>query len=379
MLYSRTYKFSMQDKFGVLIYMVDNELIAIDIFSGCGGLSYGLRQAGFKVAYGVEIDEKAVETYRVNHPTTKVVASDILKVTVTQILRDTGLKKGQLDLLAGCAPCQGFSKHMHGRENDPRNTLILELLRIVKGLLPKTFFMENVPGLAYGIGKPIFDRFCNELTYLGYRYNFKKVNAVDYGVPQFRERLVFVASRIKKVNLDVFLPTHWDPSKYPNKQPWKTVRDSIYGLPEVKIGEKSVIPNHLGLMMSDLNRKRIAAIPKNGGSRIELPKELQLTCHSKNVGYKDVYGRMKWDEPCRTLTTGCCSITKGRYGHPEQDRAISPYEASLLQSFPKDYVFPHTPTITARQIGNAVPPEMAKVIIARLKKSLIKRSLKNGS
>lgn len=336
---------------------------AIDLFSGCGGLTLGLQQAGFRVIGAVEIDPLAVETYQKNHQKVKVWQEDIRKVEGQDMLRTLGLKKGQLDLLAGCPPCQGFSSmRTHNgkkRPRDERNDLIFDYLRLVKALLPKTVMMENVPALAENGRMKIFKK---ELGALGYDLNGTPLvlNVADYGVPQRRRRMILVCSRVGKIEL-------------PESETKKiTVRQIIGNLPR---------PGKSGDPLHDMIEKRdprivemIKLVPKNGGSRMDLPKKFHLPCHQKYPeGFKDVYGRMSWEDVAPTITGGCVSPSKGRFLHPSQNRSITLREAALLQSFPQDYYFSLNKGKqgVALMIGNALPPAFIKRHASAIKRALV--------
>jgi DNA (cytosine-5)-methyltransferase 1 len=312
-------------------------------------MTQGLKQAGFHVIGGIEIDETACEVYALNHPRVRLWRKDIRKVAGTAILKALRLKPGQLDLLGGCPPCQGFStlRTYNGRRRvrDKRNDLILEFQRLVRVLKPKRVMLENVPGLYENRRLAQFTR---ALENAGYRTKADVLNAADYGVPQRRRRLVLLASRVSEVKFA-------DPVKLR-----RTVRDAIGGLsPPGKSGD----PLHdLPENRSARTKKLIAAIPHNGGSRGSLPRRLTLKCHKESDGFKDVYGRMAWDKPAPTITTGCFNPSKGRFLHPSEDRAITMREAALLQSFPKSYKFPANmgKVKLAGMIGNALPPKFIR-------------------
>lgn len=339
---------------------------AIELFAGCGGLSTGLENAGFNILSAVEINSVAANSYRANHPNVDVIVEDVHNVTAARLLRQNNLRRGELDLLAGCSPCQGFSRLRKGAsgDTDPRNQLVFEFLRLVKGLYPKTIFMENVPGIIntkYGL--EIFSKVLNELNQLGYNVDYSIIDTANYGVPQFRRRFVLLGSRYKRHAIQIPLATNCAPSKVAETglQPWQTVRQAFQGIPPLNNGATDINnPLHKCSNNNKLNLERIQAIPHDGGSRTSLPEKLVLNCHKKYPnGFKDVYGRMKWDSPSPTLTGGCTNITKGRFIHPDQDRGISLYEASKLQSFPDNYIFKGNMGEIALQIGNAVPVELA--------------------
>lgn len=338
--------------------MKEHKPIAIDTFSGCGGTTLGLKNAGFDVIAAVENDPLAIETYEHNHPEIKVYSADIRKLDPREVMVDFGLEKGDLDLLAGCPPCQGFSsiriKNRIENYRDPRNNLVFEFLEWVKAFKPKVFMMENVPALKQD--KRI-ELILEELKKNGYEGEPGLFDAADYGVPQRRMRMIYIGSRI-------------GPIPEPEKKAKSNVAEAIAGLPE---------PGNSGDKLHDYPEKRtdrikrkISLIPKNGGSRSSLPEEEQLECHRKCNGFQDVYGRMAWYRVAPTITGGCVDPSKGRFLHPEEDRAITLREAALLQSFPQDYFFSlkRGKTGVAKMIGNALPPnfirsfgEVVKIII----------------
>jgi DNA (cytosine-5)-methyltransferase 1 len=319
--------------------------IAFDCFAGCGGMTEGFKQAGFKVVGAIEIDEDAAKVYKLNHPRTRMWREDIKKVAGAAILRELGLKKGELDLLGGCPPCQGFStlRTRNGAKRiiDKQNDLIVEFERLVRLLLPKHVMLENVPKLHKNHRLRTFKA---ALVKAGYEVNADVLNVHDYGVPQRRRRLVLVASRVTQV---MFAP------KTSTKL---TVLDAIGALPRAG---KSGDPLHdMPENRTKGVRERIRKIPPNGGSRSALRGKLKLRCHKHSDGFKDVYGRMAWHKPAPTITTGCFNPSKGRFLHPTANRAITMREAALLQSFPTHYRFPEQlgKVKLAMMIGNALPP-----------------------
>lgn len=319
--------------------------LAVDLFSGIGGLTLGLKEAGFKVCASIEIDKNAVKGYKLNHPEIIVFEDDIRNVDSAEI--KTLLNGQQLHLLAGCPPCQGFSslRRLNRKQNvrDERNNLVRQYLRFVKELMPLTIMMENVPGiLNYYIFKDVVKEFKN----LGYNIAIEILDAKDFGVPQRRRRMVLLGSLIGKIQIEK-----------PNL-PRFTVRDAIASLPKVEKTNDifhKIFPDHIPRI-----KEMIRLIPNDGGSRSELPDNFILKCHKKeNVGFDDVYGRLKWDDYSSTITGGCLNPSKGRFLHPVEDRCISAREASLLQSFPLDYKFPKdiSKASLALLIGNALPPK----------------------
>jgi DNA (cytosine-5)-methyltransferase 1 len=322
---------------------------AIDLFAGCGGCTVGLKKAGFEVVGAVEINEAAKVVYELNHPEVRLWHKPIQDLTSNNILKELDLKVGELDLLAGCPPCQGFStvRTLNGCRvvNDDRNNLIFDFERLVDGLRPKTVMLENVPGL---VEDARLDRFVQSLSKLGYTVNYKVLDAAEYGVPQRRRRVILLAGHFGSIAF----------GRKARRRP--TVRDAIHSLKSVG---KSGDPIHDALeRRTEKVMDLIRQIPKDGGSRSALPESFQLPCHRRCNGFKDIYGRMSWDLVAPTLTTGCHNPSRGRFLHPQEDRAITMREAALLQTFPKKYTFPANfgKTALADLIGNAIPPEFVR-------------------
>lgn len=354
----------------------------IDLFSGCGGSAVGFSQLGFDIKVAVDIDEDASRTFKLNFPGATVVNKNIQLVKAFDLLKLTGATNGDDVVIIACPPCQGFSTARRKSQclSDQRNSLIYEFLRIVKEIKPVGFVMENVPGLSKGLGKEMFADVLSKLEKLGYSTKYEVVVAADYGVPQKRRRLVLLGVRNKEKKPFFPIITHCkDLGKSESSlTPWITVRSAISDLPPLKAGEKSLTdPIHACANLSDLNLKRLKHTPVNGGGRESWPDELILECHKKVKGYSDIYGRMRWDAPSPAITAGCSMISKGRYGHPKQNRAISLREAARLQSFPDNFVFTGNMGEIASQIGNAVPPLLAKKIGEALIETL--RSLQEKS
>jgi DNA (cytosine-5)-methyltransferase 1 len=322
---------------------------AIDLFAGCGGLTLGLKQAKFSVIAAVEIEPLAARTYSTNHPEVVVLQKDISEVSGGGLLRKLGKRKGEIDLIAGCPPCQGFStlKTLNGgaKTKDKRNDLVFEYLRLVREVRPKTIMLENVPGL---MADQRMHALSAALDELGYNCRFEVLDAQDYGVPQRRKRLILVGSLYGPV------PFGRRTLKKRNK-----VRQALSGLSRRSRRD----PLHQTLQKRSARIVQvISLIPKNGGSRGSLPARLRLPCHRRCNGFKDVYGRMAWGEVAPTITTGCVNPSKGRFLHPRANRAITLREAALLQSFPKSYFFSleRGKFAVAEMIGNALPPEFIR-------------------
>ena len=345
-------------------------LLAVDLFSGCGGLTLGLKQAGFKVIGAVEMDPLAAETYRANHPRVSLWLKDIRRLSGHEVRTRLNLRKGELDLLAGCPPCQGFSsmRTLNGarRTDDSRNALLFEFLRFVIELEPKTIMMENVPGLTEYWR---FKKFCRKLHKLGYKCRFDVLNAADFAVPQRRRRFILIATRS---SIPRFAPV---------VLPRCTVRQAIGALPEA--GHSNDDLHDLPVRHTNHILELIRDIPPDGGSRADLGPARQLNCHMRCNGFKDVYGRMPWEDVAPTITGGCFNPSKGRFLHPEKHRAVTLREAALLQSFPITYRFSlrRGKIKAAEMIGNALPPEFIRVhargIGRTLKTGLRRRTTRN--
>ncbi|WP_212895984.1 DNA cytosine methyltransferase [Capnocytophaga canis] len=349
----------------------DRNITVIDLFCGIGGLSHGFVREGFSVVAGIDIDETCKYSFETNNDAVFISksVSDISKTEINALFGNPKYK-----ILVGCAPCQPFSSYTFKDEEKKDNSkwkLLYEFARLVEETQPDIVSMENVSQLINFKKAPVFEDFINSLKKLGYFVHYEIVNCPDYGIPQNRKRLVLLASKLGEIKL---IPkTH-------SKENYVTVKDTIGKLPRINDGEFYENDTlHYARKLSPLNKKRIQNTPY-GGSWKDWSDDLKLECHKKESGksYPSVYGRMKWDEPSPTMTTHCVGYGNGRFGHPEQDRAISLREASLLQTFPVDYVFydetkEKLPVVNiARQIGNAVPVRLGEVIAQSIKEHLKK-------
>ena len=329
-------------------------IVAIDFFCGAGGLTKGFTQAGIHVVAGIDNDITAKETYERNNgipficqDVALVRPQKIRKILETCMKSITSKKKPHI-LFSGCAPCQPFSKIKKDKGQDPEAKLLLKFGEFIKIIRPDFVFSENVPQIR---NHTVFQDFLKLLSELEYQYTYDLVNVADYGVPQNRRRLVLLATKQGSIS-------------FPKPdQKKKTVRDAIGHFPPLVAGSKSPdIPNHVAAKLEGKNLERIKATPADGGDCRTWPKSILADCQkrTKRKGYYDVYGRMAWSQVSPTLTTKCISLSNGRYGHPEQDRAISVREAATIQSFPENYIFSDSTSIAAKHIGNAVPPEFAR-------------------
>lgn len=334
-------------------------LAVIDLFCGIGGLTKGLELSGLNVIAGIDLDETCKYAYERNNKA-KFICGDISSINLKFI--SNLYPKNTTKILVGCAPCQPFSKYTQryrkNGQKDKKWKLLYSFSNAIDAMNPSIVSMENVPELAK---ENIFDSFVNHLIALDYHVSWSIVYCPNYGVPQKRKRLVLLASKFGDIQL---IPPIYSPNEY------KTVSDAIRGLPIINHGETCPIDRiHCATKMKEINIRRIQqSLP--GGTWKDWDTDLKLQCHLKSTGkgYGAVYGRMKWDEPSPTITTQFYGFGNGRFGHPEQNRAISYREGALLQSFPSDYVFvdEKAKRFNKRQlgihIGNAVPVELGRAI-----------------
>ncbi|WP_083092624.1 DNA cytosine methyltransferase [Rothia nasimurium] len=329
---------------------------AVDLFCGAGGLSWGLKEAGIEVVAGVDLDDACAYPFEQNIGA-KFIKADIAKVTSDEF-EDLWIP-GSKRLLAGCAPCQPFSSHRRGQDtrNEKNWSLLNEFSRLIEEIKPDYVTMENVTGLAK---QTVFKSFIKNLKNLGYFIDYNILYGPEFGLPQARRRLVLVGSLSSNISV---------PAGTFSADNFITVKDAIGDLPKIGHGESSKIdPLHIARKFTDTNLRRIqASVP--GGTWLDWPEELRANCHKKASGltFKSFYGRMSWDLPSPTITTQAYNYGTGRFGHPEQDRSITPREAAILQGFPRSYKF-YNPEKrlsiekVGRLIGNAVPPPFGKAV-----------------
>ena len=328
---------------------------AVDLFCGIGGLTYGLIKAGIPVVAGIDLDDSCEYAYTHNNECL-FVKKDIQDITGKEIR--ALLRGADIKILVGCAPCQPFSSHNKDKQKRSEHKdwkLLNQFGRLVQEVKPHIVSMENVPELAK---ETVFDDFISILISENYFVNYQVVNVADYGVPQRRKRLILLASRRKEIKL--IDTTH---------KTLVTVREAIGELPPVTAGIPCVTDKlHISSFLSEINIERIRnSVP--GGTWRDWPERIKLDCHKTEKGktYASVYGRMEWDSISPTITTQFNGYGTGRFGHPEQDRALSLREGAILQSFPSDYdLVEHGARVEirkiARHIGNAVPPRLGEVI-----------------
>ena len=332
-----------------------------DFFAGCGGASRGFQAAGMDIAFALDHDADARASFKANFPDAHFECADISKTKVGAIRTRLKSRRSSPVLFSGCAPCQPFSRQKTIRpkmDQDERVPLLAHFARLVEGCRPDLVFVENVPGLQkLDRRSQLFGDFLRRLGKAGYKMAYGPITLAKYGIPQKRRRLVLIGSRHGAIELP-------DETHGPGtvNEEYATVRDWIEHLPPIEAGETHpTVPNHQAAKLSPRNLERIEATPEGGGNR-DWPDRLVLECHKGFSGYSDVYGRMSWNAPASGLTTRCTSYSNGRFGHPKQNRAISIREAACLQTFPEDFIFEGSMVSMARQIGNAVPVRLAKLI-----------------
>ncbi|UPK72462.1 DNA cytosine methyltransferase [Chitinophaga filiformis] len=341
------------------------KLKAVDFFCCAGGVTQGFKQAGIKVLGGIDIENIYKETYEKNNKGSRFIHADVAQLSTKDLEQTLGLSQFDDELIfVGCSPCQYYTNLQTDKTKSSKSKMLLEeFQRFVDYFKPGFIFIENVPGLESNVGSPL-QRFKKFLDKNGYRFVDAVVNAADYNVPQNRRRYVLLATRLTN---NITIPRGH--SECP-----KTVRNAIGSLNNISAGHKDSIDEmHWASKLEALNLERLLNTSFNGGSRLEWkdnPK-LQLNCYKgKDTTFPDVYGRIYWDSPAPTITTKFHSISNGRFGHPEQHRALSLREGAILQSFPISYKFYSSSMGTiAKMIGNAVPPKLAKKVALQFIKS----------
>ena len=343
-------------------------LNAIDLFCGCGGLSYGFEKAGYNILLGIDNDAKALETFELNHKGSKSICGDITELTYEKDIKPLiGYKT--IDVIIGGPPCQGMSLSGPRKFDDPRNKLYLTYIRLVEEIKPKAFVIENVPGLVSLFGGQIKDSIIKKFTDLGYEIQYKVLCASDYGVPQNRKRVVFVGMKkghyeypkaiTKIVSCSMAL------SDLPTLESELGCENALYltdaqnDYQKLMRKNSSVVRNHVAANHSEKVKKIISLVP-DGGNYKDLPEEYR---NSRN--FHVAWARFASDKPAPTIDTG-----HRHHFHYKYNRVPTVRECARLQSFPDDFIFLGNKTQQFRQVGNAVPPLMAQCIAEQLTKAL---------
>lgn len=349
-------------------------LNAIDLFCGCGGLSYGFEKAGYNILLGIDNDSKALETFELNHKGTKAICDDITNITYENNIKPL-IENKTIDVIIGGPPCQGMSLSGPRKFDDPRNKLYLTYIRLVKEIKPKAFIIENVPGLVGLFGGQIKDNIIQKFTDLGYNIQYKILCAADYGVPQNRKRVVFVGIQNghfkypteidKKVSCSMALsdlPTLENELGNENETYFTEPQNDYQ---RIMRKNSNTVKNHIAANHSDKVKKIISLVP-DGGNYKDLPEEY---INSRN--FHVAWTRFASDKPAPTIDTG-----HRHHFHYKYNRVPTVRECARLQSFPDDFIFIGNKTQQFRQVGNAVPPLMAQCIAEQLTKAL--RGESNG-
>lgn len=354
-------------------------LNAVEIFAGGGGLAVGLERAGFLPVAAIELEPHAAATFKANHPNTQVFRQDVREISGKVLLDLAG---GSVDVLAACPPCQGYSSlTSKWRRSDVRNELVSEVARLTEEMLPQAVMIENVPGLAKK-GWPLLSDLITRLEALDYQCNWGVLQVADYGVPQMRRRFVLLAGRGFRIEMP---PASHSRTGEGGLERWKTVRDAIGHMGDAMtfaesqaVGGPEAINWHVTRRLTEDNRQRLIHA-KPGGNGSDLPDHLRPPCHRGGyTGFSNVYGRLEWDEPSATITAGCTTLSKGRFGHPEKDRTLSLREAALLQTFPPDYHFETGIFERAcEMVGNALPCDFAEAIAKQVSSAISLRQIRD--
>ncbi|MDV6344777.1 DNA cytosine methyltransferase [Nitrosomonas sp. Is37] len=369
---------------------------AIDLFCGCGGITVGLQKAGFDVIAGIDIEKKYLVSFKHNFPSAKALNIDITGISPVEFMQAVDISRGELDLLVGGPPCQGFSKNVPRRNRyleDPKNLLVKSFLNYCEAIQPKMILMENVAEMKNGFEETYSQEIITRLQEKGYTVTAVVLNSADYGVPQRRRRAFFMASRLG-ISFASPMPTHIAQEKNKqmdglfNEPSHITVWEAIGDLPSVEHGEgleltsyacppqnayqelmrssKTEVRNHIARKLADKQYARLSSIGPGQGHK-DLPVHLQT-----RGGYSGAYGRLTKDMIAPTITRWVFHPGSGRWGHPVDIRTLTIREIARIQSFPDDFEFIGSYTDQAGQLGNAVPPLLAQAIVQSMKNQMVR-------
>jgi DNA (cytosine-5)-methyltransferase 1 len=343
------------------------EFTTIDLFAGCGGLSKGFEEAGFRTKGFIEIWDPAVETFKENFKNTAFIGGDITKIKEKNLEQ----YKNKIDVIMGGPPCQGFSIAGKRDIKDPRNSLFMDFVRVVSIVKPKMFLLENVRGMASmetAKHQKVVDVIIKEFKKIGYETKFKVLNVANYGIPQFRHRIIFIGVKGNINDFEFPKITHTEQGDNGTLK-YNTVRSAIGDLESLKSGQKSKTDlMHFALNHAKRHIQWLSATPE--GKSAHENKDPKLRPPS---GYPTTYKRFWWDKPAPTVTTCFSSISSQNNVHPSDTRAITIREAARLQTFPDNFIFKNSISSIRRQIGNAVPPEFSRILAEKIKDYLIKQ------
>lgn len=364
----------------------------IDLFAGVGGFGEGFKREGFDILLASDIWDKAILTYKENHPETKTLVEDIYNIDSKELMKEIKVVKGEVDVIIGGPPCQGYSTVGKRNEDDPRNLLFKEYIRIIREIYPKIFVMENVVGIKSMKKGSIYTNIIDGFKDIGYKIESKILNAANYGVPQNRERVIFIGTRL---DIDIEFPEEEyfrerNLTNALNFKPFITLKEAISDLPIVNAGESSedyttsASNAYQRLMRSQMSSKEKLTLQKAGKHTKKLLDMMEYIPENSSVwevkdiptelkptsGFGNTYARLNFDEPGMTITRNFSCISSSRCIHPKFNRGLTPREAARIQSFPDDYKFIGTKTDISIQIGNAVPPLLSQAIAKKIRKKL---------
>lgn len=360
----------------------NKKLKVVDLFSGVGGLSYGFAHgATFEIVAANEILSNMAKAYSLNHPNTKVYTEDIKKFSAQKVETDLGIKPNEIDIIIGGPPCQAYSTVGKRLIGDPRGKLFQEYYRVLKEFNPKLFLFENVKGLLSMQDGELLKTIILLFESLGYKVQYKLLNAADYGAPQIRERVVIIGSKLKN-DFKYPEPTHYNPEEMPDLfntklKPYLTLEEAISDLPFIKSSEESFeyssfpqndfqtimrknAPTKLMDHNSPNNNEKLVKIMEllpDGGTPEDLPESLRPTS-----GFKNTYCRLWWKRPATTITRNLSTPSSSRCIHPKAPRPLTTREGARIQCFPDDYQFYGSRGDRNLQIGNAVPTFLSNAI-----------------
>jgi len=342
--------------------MKHSKFKAVDFFCGAGGMTFGMSSAGIEVIAGIDIDPECRETYEVSNPSSKFILRDITQMNVEELKKYIYIKKNDKNMVfIGCSPCQYWTRLVTNKtKSEKSKNLLMDFLRFVEYYMPGYIVVENVPGILKRSDTSNLPLFLAALRKMNYIMDYKIINTRDYGIPQNRVRFLLVASRVRtEINIPVLSNSKHAKVKY--------FIGAHNGFPKIKAGTRDLTDFlHTTTRLSNANIKRLRCTPKNGGNRLSWKDnpELQIRAYrGKDNTFRDTYGRLSWNKPSSTITTKFISISNGRFAHPEENRGLSLREGATLQTFPREYKFIGNSIMTiARQIGNAVPPTLSKMI-----------------
>jgi DNA (cytosine-5)-methyltransferase 1 len=374
---------------------LNSPLIAIDLFCGCGGISVGSQKAGVQVLAGIDIEKKYIASFQHNFPQARALTADITRLLPEEFMREIGITTGELDLLIGGPPCQGFSKNVPRRNRffeDPKNLLIKSFLDYCEVLQPKMILMENVAEMKNGFEKAYSQEIISRLEEAGYTVTIAVLNSADYGVPQRRRRAFFMANRFG-LQFAIPTPSHKPQDSEPKRnftlfdeKKYISVWEAIGDLPSVEHGKGDefshyaipaqtefqrkmrgnckIVRNHIARKLAPTQYQRLASLMPGQGHK-DLPEHLQT-----KGGYSGAYGRLTKEMVAPTITRWVFHPGSGRWGHPIDIRTLTIREVARIQSFPDNYEFVGSYTDQAGQLGNAVPPLLAQAIVASMSRQL---------